>query len=71
MPKQFWFIVGAVAFAVMIPLLPAMLRLRITIFRKLHWDPVADWHERNFRDIIVWLRLTLAASVVICLVLAF
>lgn len=71
MPKQFWFIVGAVAFAVMIPLLPAMLRLRITIFRKLHWDRVADWHERNFSEIIVWLRLALAAAVVICLVLAF
>ena len=61
--------VGVVALLGLTPLVPKMLLLRIRVFRFLHWNSLANWHETNFRPLVVIVRLLMVAMAVTLVVL--
>jgi len=71
MEKQYAFALMAVIMAILIPLVPKMVRLRIAVLQKLHLNRIASWHERYADGIVFWVRLLLGALAVILVLLAF
>lgn len=49
---------GVVAIA-LIPFVPSLLRLRIRLFRRLHWQRLADITERHFALLVPGIRIAL------------
>jgi len=64
-----WLLVVIIAIVAlgMIPLAPQILRLRIKVFRWMHWYRWADWFESHLRGLVFGLRVTLALIGVVLL----
>ena len=56
MPLLFVFAILAL---ILIPFIPALLRLRIRFFRWIHWSWVANVHERYFNGLVLFARVVL------------
>ena len=56
MSEQTLFLIFAVAILAMIPIVPKMVTFRIKVLRFLRLAGFADWHERNFRQVVIALR---------------
>jgi len=61
--------VGIVALLGLAPLVPKMLELRIRVLRFLRWNSLANWHETNFRRLVVIVRMLFVAMALTLLVL--
>lgn len=66
----YYFVAGAILLG-LIPLVPQLLRLRIRALRFIHWQRLADWHQRNFATLVVVLRIVMAAIGLFVLSLGF
>ena len=60
MGLRLFFVVIAVIMIVLIPIAPRMIRLRIAVFRKLKWNGLADWHEKNINQLVIVVRVVMA-----------
>ena len=60
MGLRLFFIVIAVLLIVLIPIAPRMIRLRIAVFRKLKWNGLADFHEKNIDQLVIVVRVVMA-----------
>ncbi|MDH3892717.1 MAG: hypothetical protein OEV49_16770 [candidate division Zixibacteria bacterium] len=56
--------------AVLIPIAPKMLKFRILVLKKLHLIWLADFHERNFKVLVVAMRSIMVAIIVVLLWIA-
>lgn len=56
MTEQTIILIAIVITAALIPLAPKLLRLRIYVLRKVHLKWLADFHERNFKVLVVIMR---------------
>ena len=61
MDKNTYFLIVAGIIALIIPIVPKVLQLRILVLRKLRLKSLADWHERGSAGIILTARIILAA----------
>jgi hypothetical protein len=61
----------AVLMAVLIPLVPRMVQIRIAVLRKLHFHRMADFHERHGEGIVWAVRGILAVLAVVLVWAAF
>ena len=61
------FILRACILAVIIPLLPKLIRVRVWVLRKMHLFKLADWHERNLVVIVQVVRTVLAVLILVLL----
>ena len=59
MGLRLFFVVIAVIMIVLIPIAPRMIRLRIAVFRKLKWNGLADWHEKNINQLVIVVRVVM------------
>ena len=53
-------LIVAAVFIELIPLVPKMVQFRIWVLHHLHWNCLADWHERRVKAIVLVIRLVLA-----------
>ena len=65
MPEQVLFFIAAAVFLALIPLAPSMMRLRIAVLRWLHWNWLAQLHERPFGGFSLAARILLAVAALI------
>ena len=70
MQAQTYYIIGAVIMFGLIPLVPKMMNFRIFVFRKLHWNWLADLHEKHFKGLVMAVRIIIATIGAILLLLA-
>jgi hypothetical protein len=63
------YIVIACILAVIIPLLPKLVQLRVWILRKVHLFRLADWLELNSVRLVTISRVVLTVAIVILLLL--
>jgi ABC-type nickel/cobalt efflux system permease component RcnA len=63
-----YFIVAGLLMLIVV-IAPLVLSLRIRIFRWLHWNWLANWHERHSKPIIVSVRVIMGAVAVYLIVL--
>jgi hypothetical protein len=71
MDKQSYYLIIAAILFVLIPLVPHMLRLRIKVLRWLHWNWLADRHERHLGGLVTAVRIIFLAIAVYLVWLAF
>ncbi len=71
MEKQTYYLIVAAILFVLIPLVPQMMRLRISVLRWLRWTWLADRHERHIEGLVTAVRIILLALAVYLVVLAF
>lgn len=69
MPEHVLFFIAAAVLLALIPLVPSMMRLRIAVLRWLHWNWLAQLHERHFDGFTLAARMVLAAAALIALIL--
>lgn len=71
MGLRVFFIVIVVIMIILIPIAPSMIRLRIAVFRKLKWNGLADFHEKNINQLVIVVRvvMTLIAALLVSLIL--
>jgi hypothetical protein len=69
MNEQMYCIIAAVIALVLIPLVPKMICLRARVLRAVHWNSLAEWHERHLNVLVPIVRAILAAIAVVLLVL--
>ena len=60
-----YFIVAALL-ALIIPIVPKILAMRIWLFNKFGWKKIADWHELGARPIIITVRLVFLLASIAC-----
>ena len=60
MGLRLFFIVIAVIMIILIPIAPSMIKLRIAVFRKLKWNGLADFHEKNINQLVIVVRVVMA-----------
>ena len=60
MTEQTAFFIGVVVAVALIPIVPKIVIFRIRVLRFLHLTGFADWHEKNFRVVVIALRSILA-----------
>lgn len=70
MTEKVFFISAAFIMAVLIIIVPQMMSLRIRVLRWIHWNRLADWHQRNFKKLVVVVRIMIAAIIAILIILA-
>jgi hypothetical protein len=70
MTRSYVFYGLAVLLGVLIPLVPQLVRLRITVLRKLHLTRLADFHERHLGGLTWFIRGILAVAAIVALWLA-
>jgi len=66
----YYFVAGAIVLG-LIPLVPQLVRLRIRALRFIHWQRLANWHERNFDVLVVAVRIIMAVIGIIVISLGF
>jgi hypothetical protein len=64
------YIIAACILVVFVPLLPKLVQARVWVLRKVHLFRLADWHERNIAFLVTTFRVTLAAVILVLLLLA-
>lgn len=69
MTEQSVFIILAVVSALLIPFVPKVVTFRIKVLRFLRLVGFADWHERNFRAVVIALRSMLVVLAIALLIL--
>ena len=62
-----WPLAFSILAIVLIPLVPNLLRLRISFFRRVHWDWAADVHEKYFVGLVSGVRIGLFLVAVVLL----
>ena len=63
------YIVFACTLAVIIPLLPKLVQLRVWTLRKVHLFRLGDWLEQNSARLVTVIRVVLAVAILILLLL--
>ena len=63
------YITGAVIAFVLVPFVPAIMRLRIRVLRCIHWRWLADLHQNHFVGFVLAARIILVAVGVVLLVI--
>ncbi|MFH1372361.1 MAG: hypothetical protein ABII79_00980 [bacterium] len=69
MSEHVYYIIVAAILAGLIPLVPRMICLRIRVLRWLRWTGIADWHQRNFKPLVIIVRVIMLTIAVVMLVL--
>jgi hypothetical protein len=69
MALRLFYIVIAVIMIVLIPIAPKMIRLRIAVFRKLKWNGLANFHDKNFDQLVIVVRVVMALIFVVLMFL--
>ena len=59
----------AVIIVGLIPIVPKMMTLRIKFFRFLHWNWLANLHEKYYNGIVIAVRCILLAIAIVLLIL--
>ena len=59
----------AILLLILIPLVPELLRLRVSVLRWLHWDWAANLLENHFRGWVLFARIVLFVVAVVAVVL--
>ena len=70
MEELLLFLLIAVIMIILIPVFPRMIRFRIKVLRILKWNSLADFHERNFVQIVTIARTVIVLIVILLMVLA-
>jgi hypothetical protein len=65
MALRLFLLVISVLLVVLIPIVPRMIRLRISVFRKLKWNGLADFHEKYFDQLVIVARVVMALIVML------
>jgi hypothetical protein len=71
MEELLLFLLIAVIMIILIPVFPQMIRFRIKVLRILKWNSLADFHERNFAQIVIIARIVIVLIIIFLMVLAF
>ena len=67
MSQNILFFMMAALFLCLIPLVPRLLNLRIRVLRFIHWNWLAELHERFFDRLVVIIRVMMSIGVFILL----
>ena len=70
MGEQILFIAAACILAVIMFLLPKLIRARVWVLRKVRLFRLADWHERNSAALVTVLRSVLTIVILVLLLVA-
>ena len=60
MELRLFLLLIAVIMIVLIPLVPRMISFRIWVLRKLKWNGLANFHEKNFNQLVIVVRVIFA-----------
>ena len=66
---QTFFIFMAYILAILILVLPKLVKMRVWVLRKLHLFKLADWYERNQFVIVRVVRIIFLVAIIILLLL--
>ena len=61
----------AILLVILIPFVPALLRLRIRFFRWIHWTWAFDVHEKYFDGLVLFARITMFLLAALLLYIAW
>ena len=69
MSEHVYYIIVTAILAGLIPLVPRMICLRIKVLNWLRWTWLADWHQRNFKPLVIIVRVIILTIAMVMLVL--
>jgi hypothetical protein len=69
MNEEIYYLILAALMLALIPIVPQMIRLRIAVLRVLHWNWLADVHEKDFGGWVAVVRIIMAAIALVMIVL--
>jgi hypothetical protein len=71
MEERLFFLLIAVVMIILIPLVPRIIQFRIKLLRMLKWNCLADFHGKNFVQLVMIARIVMALIIIYMMVLVF
>ena len=62
-------LVTMIVVAALIAFVPALQRFRVRTLRAVHWNSLADWHQKHFDVLVSVARTLMVIVIIVCFIL--